>query len=844
MSQQVASRRALVLGSLLPLLCHQVAAQQLFPGERFALGSVGTGAGVSADFDADGLMDLATANLYGDNVSVVLGNGVGGFGAPLLLPAGDGPVAIATADFDGDGAADLATVQRDGNDVSVRLGAGDGTFGALASFPVGAMPQDLVAADADADGHVDLLTADDLGRQVSVLLGDGTGSFAPAQASLTAFYNPVSLDAGHLDGDADLDLALTVYDEIGLLVMFGDGSGGFSAPVSQSYGGGASNVTIADADGDGFADLLTTAATSAQVELLAGDGSGAFAQGALIPTLARPLSVRCFDVDGDGLLDLLTANDEKYSDYAGTVTLLLATAPGAYAPPRAWATGGSNRFVAATDTDGDGWLDLVTPNGGHDVTVLRATGPGSFAAAHVVKPHLDATRDIELADLDADGLEDIVACGFYEHLTVHKAMPGGGFEAPAFYFGTFESTGVAIGDLDSDAHVDAVTCNVDGTVSVHRGDGDGGFAPATHLPASTQLAAVALGDMNGDGALDITTVDTGIMAWLLLNDGSGGFLPATSHKIGKVTLALEVADVNADGALDIVALKTHLDGDDASNVTVLRGNGAGGFQPPLTTPLPPDQDSMTLGDVNADGLPDLITSGPSLQVRPGDGSGLFGAPMWEYATTTSPATFTDVNGDGRGDLVTGDGSKVQVRHGDGVTGFAEPLSYTATSSAGVFAAGDMNGDGAADLAVASHAQTESVSSAISVLFNLSPGWAWSTLGAGLAGTHGIPALAGDGALVAGNTVSLALTGALEHSVGALVVGLAAVHLPFQGGVLVPAADIVFPAVPIGSSGELTLSSAWPALVPTGIQVFFQYWVMDPAAAQGFAASNAVVCTSP
>jgi len=71
-----------------------------------------------------------------------------------------------------------------------------------------------------------------------------------------------------------------------------------------------------------------------------------------------------------------------------------------------------------------------------------------------------------------------------------------------------------------------------------------------------------------------------------------------------------------------------------------------------------------------------------------------------------------------------------------------------------------------------------------------------------------------------------------------------VGLPFKGGVLVPEADIVFPALSTGPRGGIVLSSTWPALVPSGFQVFFQYWIVDAAAAQGFAASNAAVCTSP
>src|SRR5205814_4244629 len=99
---------------------------------------------------------LATAN-FGDNtVSVLLGNGDGTFQPAVNSDTGAGPLSVAVGDFDGDGKLDLATANL--GDVSVLLGNGDGTFGAPASIPMsdGSSPASVAVGDFNADGKLDL----------------------------------------------------------------------------------------------------------------------------------------------------------------------------------------------------------------------------------------------------------------------------------------------------------------------------------------------------------------------------------------------------------------------------------------------------------------------------------------------------------------------------------------------------------------------------------------------------------------------------------------------------------------------------------------------------------------
>jgi len=121
--------------------------------------------------------------------------------------------------------------------------------------------------------------------------------------------------------------------------------------------------------------------------------------------------------------------------------------------------------------------------------------------------------------------------------------------------------------------------------------------------------------------------------------------------------------------------------------------------------------------------------------------------------------------------------------------------------------------------------------------------AFADVGAALAGAHGEPRLSGTGLLCGGTPMSLLLADALENSAAALVVGFSAVNLPFKGGTLVPAADLLLPGLPTGPSGTLTLAATWPTAVLAGLDLWFQAWIVDAAGPMGLAASNGLLGTT-
>lgn len=119
---------------------------------------------------------------------------------------------------------------------------------------------------------------------------------------------------------------------------------------------------------------------------------------------------------------------------------------------------------------------------------------------------------------------------------------------------------------------------------------------------------------------------------------------------------------------------------------------------------------------------------------------------------------------------------------------------------------------------------------------------WLEVGFGLTGAAGEPRLVDLGGFGPGLATRYELTAAAPNSVGALVLGVTRLDLPLFGGVLVPGPDVL-KAFFTTAGGTAVVPQPWPATLPAGLSAWAQAWVLDAAAAQGFAASNALATRS-
>jgi FG-GAP-like repeat len=325
-------------------------------------------------------------------------------------------------------------------------------------------------------------------------------------------------------------------------------------------------VAAADFDGDSDPDLAVANEVSDDVTILRNNGAGNFTQPASSPEAVGdvPTSVAAADLDGDTDQDLAVANDGG----SNNVTILLNNGLGDFTEPASSPepAGSSARSVAVADFDGDLDADLAVANSGDsDVTILLNTGAGDF--------------------------------------TEPASSPE---EA-----GGFGPVSVAAADLDGDSDPDlAVANHGSDEVNILRNDGSGDFGQPASSPdaAGDGPFSVAAADLDGDGDQDLAVANQNSDdVTILRNRGSGNFTePNSSPELaGDAPQSVAVADFDGDSDADLAVANQTSD-----DVTILRGNGAGNFGQPASSPeLAGDgAQSVTAADFDGDLDADLAVA--------------------------------------------------------------------------------------------------------------------------------------------------------------------------------------------------------------------------------------------
>ncbi len=271
-----------------------------------------------ADLDGDRDLDVVATAHDAGSVWAWLGAGAGGFvpapGSPFAAIAAGRPHnhGLAAGDLDGDGDADIVAADQSARVAAVLLADGRGGLAPAPGSPIalGGQPYPPALGDLDGDGRLDLVAPLIDSGAIAVLLGDGRGGFRPAPGSphRTARVRPYAIALVDLDGDRALDVIAPHDDTDDISVLLGDGKGGLrAAPGSPvSAGRRLGRTTTADVDGDGAPDLI--GAGSGAVVVMRGDGRGGFG-----PPRAEPAGswvAVAADLDGDGRPDLAAPEPE------------------------------------------------------------------------------------------------------------------------------------------------------------------------------------------------------------------------------------------------------------------------------------------------------------------------------------------------------------------------------------------------------------------------------------------------------------------------------------------------------------------------------------------------------
>ena len=831
-----------VAGILVGVARAAAQSEPLFQAVHFT-GPAGCESLVAGDLDGDGDVDLVAG---GSNLAQVLLNS----GHRSFAPAGTwggGGTDVSLGDLNGDGVLDLVVTSSSGPAVRVRLGVGDGSFGAATSYALSYAPAEAEIADLDVDGDVDLVVVQQDGR-VKILLNDGAAAFSFALDVGPAGAGEKRIAVADFNGDALPDLAVSAtLGDVHLFLGLGDGGFEPAGAIANTFV--PTDRQAGDLDLDGDLDLAVIDETAGDDRLLvyANDGNAIFTGPvfeAPLPFLPRYLALA--DLDEDGRLDALVSQfgagesslgKGRVHVFRGLGDLSFEPAPGVGTT--------SSREIVVTDLDADGDLDLGIAEGlvGR-VALAWGEGDATFRKGPALagsgqKPVVD--------DMNGDGRPDLVAAT-YAGVSVALNVGDGHLPDVLEQSSAEFQFAVATGDVDGDGDEDAVSANWSITLgpgaSLWLNDGSGALAAPTPLPVPPRMQDVAATDLDSDGDVDFVFVANSGgpspaqgTVQVLLGLGNGSFLPAVAYAAPNAMQALAVADFDADGAPDVIASTFF-----GNRLHVLLGAGDGTLGAPISGPLGEVANDVVAADFNGDGLPDVAftraTSTPVLGVKLGHGDGTFG-PVSSYGELASYGHLAagDVDHDGVIDLVVAQtGLSVFHGAGDGTFSFVEDVAGAVASTRPVIA--DFDGDGWNDVA---GTKGSDFSAETFVLRNQHG--PWNDLGHPLTGTQGLPRQTGEGALVGGDVFKFKLRDARPLTQAFHIVGVSTLNAPLKGGVLVPAVNFINAFPHTNAQGELALTGHWIPF-PSGLTLYFQFWLPDPEGPAGFAASNAISATMP
>jgi hypothetical protein len=695
---------------------------------------------LAADFNRDGPTDFVVGSDSAANLAVAYGTGSGLVATAVTLPAGAGynPASLVTGDFDGDGDLDLVGVPTGGGTAYFYRGiptlmGSPFNFG-VTLLTVGQAP--VAAGDADGDGKLDLLSLSNGDIIVQRGLGDGTfvkNSTFPTTSS-AASVTPVALNAVSAHDGAPLSLWLAAGNTVAVLASghLDRCNPGLAAVRVEAQAASAPRLpAFGDLDEDGKVDMVVVNATPPALHILRGDGAGGFSPLAtstsgLAASLGHPAVL---DVDADGHLDVVVP--EQLGATAAGLAVFVGTGTGTVAVARhdVLALDAALPVQAvARDVNRDGATDLLVTcrsdsGGAGSVVVLLApftgapqkfaTGDANTTLLTVTDPNVDLDHgkgpDLVVTHASGDGIATLLndgAGGF----VLEEKLSGG------------NATGVATGDFDQDGVADvAFTLAADPShFYIARGNSGANGRLDSKVPwgvAACDPLGLTAADFNGDGAVDLAVAcATGARTLVLYNpnDGSGDLVSGTAlHLPQDANAGAPVAvDVNSDGHLDLLALSggaapsasVSLNAATVATPSAFRGADAVSAGTPATAQAIA---GAALADVNGDGRLDALavgggSTGFAARVT-GDGNGVWGDPAAAMTTSlSSPRGLAvgDVNCDGAPDLAVfsqGGGGSIQVFFAQ-AGGYASSPNITLPNVLGTaLALHDFNHDGCADL---------------------------------------------------------------------------------------------------------------------------------------------------
>ncbi len=681
----------------------------------------------SCDLNKDGLPDMVLGMYQSvGGVEIVLGSRNLDRAASSKISFEEQSTAIACGDINGDGNPDVvvgSSFNSDGGYQQLRIMLGDGKGGLTVSKQIpmpGLLIVSLLLTDVNRDGKMDIIAV--TGGGLIVMKQDQAGNFAATTVSLNIAIGSAVL--GDFNGDGKVDLAIAELSTGNIRIYLGDGAGGFAA--GNVYATGRQYMTsilATDINHDGKLDIV--AAGYYGLFLLTGKGDGTFAPASTLLLTPVDGAILAADMNGDGIVDLVVSTH-------GQICILPGTGSGGFSSVVFVPLHGASPTPAAIgDFNGDGKPDLAYFSAGNaysgsDLTVLPGDGSLKFPRQPVTKlapagatyggpvaallGNFEGAGKLGMLIIDGQGYGSYYrpdSQGEWGPETALSPVLKGYNRQNISGVGTtyaLTSYFAAVGDFNNDGYADFATATSLG-ILIYQNHLHGDFQEVSqgqnlYIPLPGSPGPIVTGDFNGDGKLDLAVIisDKNSIS-IFLGRGDGSFGAAGQLTTGRQPTALLAADFDGDGQLDLAVTN----GSD-NTVTIFRNTGGGPFAatfaatanlPTGATPI-----SLTAGDFNGDGKLDLAIGnmdGNSISLLLGTGTGNFSVgetikPSYDvFDTPFHPISLVagDFDGDGRTDLAVATYDRASIAifpgRGDGTFRTANNVSISDYGSTKILA---------------------------------------------------------------------------------------------------------------------------------------------------------------
>ena len=502
----------------------------------------------AADIHDDGHLDLVTSGGNSGVVIVYPGLGDGTFGPNSGFIAGASLYGVTTGDLDEDGNLDLAVGS--GNSISILLGDGSGGFEAALQYAANVTAGDLAVGDLDQDGFLDIVAAEPQdyssdGDEVSYLRGRGDGSFEPGLTY--AAGGTLDLALADLNGDSLLDV-VSAGGDVFVSLAAPDGSL-LAVPNSRLNGTSNPNFTRGDWNGDRYVDFAWLSGN--QVLVIEATGDGRFRE---IGTLDAGPNVQSYGVASGHFIDPGPA-DLVVSTYSD-ILLFQGNGDGTFQAPVSIFNGSGLTAIEVGDLDGDGADDIVAgPNCcGFSIVALMGNGEGTF------DPAVQTSIAGDVYDLVSASLTDASPPGASPRDDLIVVTQGNVQVLLSNGDGTFAVTttipgfnsSVAVGDFNGGG-ADLLISSGNPSLSLYPGNGDGTFQSPIVIALSTAGGSVAAGYYNADSFLDFAVRTEGNI-FVFFGLGDLHFLAPIRLTTDISATFVETVDFTGNGTPDLAAI--------------------------------------------------------------------------------------------------------------------------------------------------------------------------------------------------------------------------------------------------------------------------------------------------